>query len=322
MQIVIPDDYQNIVRKLDCFKLLDDYEVLIYNDTSKSTDVLAERFKNADAVVLTRERTGINKELLNRLPKLKLISQTGKVSGHVDVEACTERGVAIAEGKGSPTATAELTWSLIMNGMRRLIPAVNSMKEGRWQTNIGDTLDGKVLGIWGFGRIGSIKAGYGKAFGMKVLVWGSPESRTRAAEKGFTAAESKEQLFEQSDVLSLHVRYNKATRGIVSYDDLIRMKPEALFVNTSRAGLLEEDALRRAMLTGRPGRAALDVYEDEPVYGTGYWALSSDNVICTPHLGYVEKVSYEYYYGTAFKNIIDFFGGSRDNVLNPDALNR
>ncbi len=320
MKIVIPDDYQNVVRSLDCFQLLNGFDVQVYADTVTDIGELARRFAAADALVLTRERTPITEALLARLPRLKLISQTGRVAGHVDVAACTRHNVAITEGFGSPVATAELTWALIMAAMRQLVPAVNGMKAGRWQTNIGDCLDGKTLGIWGYGKIGRRVARYGRAFGMDVLVWGSESSRASAESDGYRTAASKTDFFQTSDVLTLHLRLTPATRNLVQFEDLAQMKPSALFVNTSRAALVAEDALRRALLGGRPGRAVLDVYEQEPIYSPDYWALSMPNVLCTPHLGYVETRSYEYYFGVAFQNIVSFFSGTPENVRNPEVL--
>ena len=240
MKIVIPDDYQYAVQSLDCFRLLDGFEVQLYHDTVTDIDELARRFADADALVLTRERTSITAPLLARLPRLKLISQTGKVAGHVDVAACTQRNIAITEGFGSPVATAELTWTLIMAGMRKLIPAVNEMAAGRWQTNIGDCLEEKTLGIWGYGKIGKRVARYGTAFGMTVLVWGSETSRQQARTDGFQAAPNKHAFFQQSDVLTLHLRLKPATTGIVHYEDLAQVKSTALFVNTLFWGSFSE----------------------------------------------------------------------------------
>lgn len=320
IKIVIPDDYQDVVRNLECFSLLKDFNVSIFNDTAEDINELARRFAGADCIVLTRERTKITREIIDKLPGLKLISQTGKVAAHVNVEACTKNGIAISEGKGSPVAPAELTWTLIMAGMRKLVPAINDMKNGRWQTNIGDCLEGKKLGIWGFGKIGKKIAGYGRAFGMNVIVWGSENSRTEAANLGYTAARSRDSFFEESDVVTVQLRLRPETTGIIDFSDLNKMKNNALFVNTSRAELVEPGALERALKNGRPGRAALDVYETEPVYDKNFWALKMDNVLCTPHLGYVENHGYEYYFGQAFQNIVDFFNGNPVNILNPEVL--
>jgi D-3-phosphoglycerate dehydrogenase len=320
MKIIIPDDYQHVIQTLDCFRLLDGFEVQVYHDTVTDLDELAGRFAEAEVLVLTRERTRITEPLLERLPKLKLISQTGKVASHIDVEACTRHKVAITEGKGSPVSTAELTWAMIMAAMRGLVPAVNGMQAGQWQTNIGDSLEGKVLGIWSYGRIGQLVARYGRAFDMEVQVWGSPASQEKAVADGFKAAPSRSDFFQSSDVLTLHLRLTPATTGLVRYEDLAQMKPDALFVNTSRAGLVETGALRRALEAGRPGRAALDVYDHEPIYDANYLALTRPNVLCTPHLGYVETRNYEYYFSTAFQNVVNFFQGQPEYVLNPEVL--
>nr|WP_067295019.1 D-2-hydroxyacid dehydrogenase family protein [Marinobacterium profundum] len=319
MKVVIPDDYQHVVQGLECFSRLRDFEVEVYHDSAASLDTLVERFASADALVLTRERSCIDDALLARLPHLKLISQTGKVAAHIDVAACHRRGVAIAEGTGSPVAPAELSWTLIMAAMRGLVPAINGMQQGRWQVNIGDCLAGKTLGIWGFGKIGRRLARYAEAFDMKVLVWGRENSRRAAAEMGLGVAASKDEFFVRSDVLSLHLRLNAETRGLVHYEDLICMKADALFVNTSRAELVQDGALQRALQFGRPGRAALDVYDQEPVVDADYWALKMDNVLCSPHLGYVERAGYEMYFGQAFDNLVAFFGGRPVNILAPPA---
>nr|WP_256557979.1 D-2-hydroxyacid dehydrogenase family protein [Marinobacterium sedimentorum] len=302
---------------MDCFSRLRDFEVEVYHDSVASMDTLVARFASADALVLTRERTCIDDALLARLPRLKLISQTGKVAAHIDVAACHRRGVAIAEGTGSPVAPAELTWTLIMAAMRGLVPAVNAMQQGRWQVNIGDCLAGKTLGIWGFGKIGRRLARYAEAFDMEVLVWGREDSRRAAGELGLGVAASKAEFFTACDVLSLHLRLNADTRGLVHYEDLIRMKTDALFVNTSRAELVEPGALQQALQLGRPGRAALDVYEQEPVIDAGYWALKMDKVLCSPHLGYVERAGYELYFDAAFSNVVQFFAGRPANIINP-----
>ncbi len=321
MNIVIPDDYQDAVRKLDCFNLLQGHEVMIYNDTVFSVSELAQRFKEADALVLIRERTRVSDELLSRLPKLKLISQIGKVSRHIDVAACTQHGVVVAEGKGSPVATAELAWNLIMSAWRQLPQAIEGMKKGRWQTNLGRALQGQTIGIWGYGRIGKRIAAYARAFEMKVMVWGSENSRENAVKDGFTAADSKEEFFASADILSLHLRLTDTTRSVVKPADLARMKPDALLVNTSRAELIEPQALVNALHAGRPGFAALDVFEKEPVTDARHPLLQMPNVICTPHMGYVEKNGYEYYFSQAFENIIAFAQGKPENVVNPEVLN-
>lgn len=301
MNIVIPDDYQDAVRGLDCFAKLAGHDVTIYNDTVKDVDALARRFAEADALVLIRERTQITDALLERLPRLKLIAQTGRGTTHIDMEACARRGIRVTTGSGSPIAPAELTWALVMSAMRHIPEEVASLRNGRWQSTLGRALRGRTLGIWGYGKIGSLVAGYGRAFAMRVLIWGREGSLTRAANDGFEVASSREQLFKAADVLSLHLKLSKETRGLVTRDDLARMRPDALLVNTSRAELIEAGALLVALRTGRPGFAAIDVFEDEPAVHDPLLALP--NVIATPHLGYVEKDSYELYFGEAFDAI-------------------
>jgi len=251
-------------------------------------------------------RTTIGEELLQLLPNLKVISQTGKNAGHIDVEACKKYGVTILEGKGNPIATAELTWALIMNGLRKIPQAVSGMKEGKWQTNFGRRVFGKTIGIWGYGRIGKMIANYAQAFGAEILVWGSENSCNQAREDGHSVASNKESFFASCDVISLHLRLKEATREIVKYDDLIKMKTSALFVNTARAGLIEESALLKALKIGRPGYAAIDVYDEEPIFDNSHPLLQMEQVICTPHLGYVEESSYELYFSIAFNNLIDW----------------
>ena len=331
MNIVILDDYQDAVRKLACSQLLEPYTAKVYTNTVKGTGQLAVRLKDAEVLVLIRERTHFNRALIEKLPKLKLISQTGKVGPHIDVAACTDKGIAVAEGVGSPIAPAELTWALIMAGMRRLPQYISNLKHGAWQQSglknstmpvnfgVGMVLHQKTLGIWGFGKIGQLVAGYAKAFGMQVVVWGSEASREKAAKDGFVPASSREALFEQSDVLSLHLRLNDATRNIVSLEDLSRMKTSAMIVNTSRAELIEPDALISALNRGRPGLAAIDVFEHEPIL-QGHALLRLENCICTPHIGYVEKDNYEMYFGAAFDNVVNFIKGTPTNIVNPGAL--
>ena len=318
MKIVIPDDYQDAVRHLDCFGKLAGHEVTIYNDTVKEVDALAARFQEAEALVLIRERTRITEELLARLPKLKIISQTGRGIPHIDLAACTRHGVAVAIGGGSPYAPAELTWALVMAAMRHLPQEIAAMKAGKWQTTLGTELHGRTLGIFGYGKIGSLVAGYGRAFGMKVLVWGREGSLERARADGFATATGQNELFEKSDVLSLHIKLIDETRGIVTAQDLAKMKPSALLVNTSRAELVESGALEQALRAGRPGYAAVDVYEDEPV--TDSPLLHLDNIICTPHLGYVEKDSYELYFSAAFDQLLAFAAGHPTNLANPEVI--
>jgi D-3-phosphoglycerate dehydrogenase len=306
---------------------LDGHDVKVFNNTSRGLGQLAIRLAPYEALVLIRERTALPRALLAKLPNLKLISQTGKVSGHVDVAAATEHKIAIAEGVGSPVAPAELTWALVMAASRKLVPYATNLKDGLWQTasinpalnGLGRVLKGRTLGIWGYGKIGRLVAGYGKAFGMNVMVWGREPSRQAAVADGFRAAATREEFFEQADVLSLHLRLNDATRGIVTAGDLERMKPDALLVNTSRAELVADGALELALKKGRPGAAALDVFTDEPLAPDSP-LLRIPTVLATPHLGYVERDSYEMYFRAAFENVINFAAGNPTNILNPDAL--
>ena len=331
MNIVILDDYQDVVRKLNCSDKLEPYPAKVYTNTIKGVGQLSVRLKDAEILVLIRERTHITRQLIEKLPKLKMISQTGKIGSHVDVTACTERGIVVAEGTGSPIAPAEMTWALIMAAMRRLPQYINNLKHGAWQqsglkssampTNfaLGQVLKGKTLGIWGYGKIGQLLAGYGKAFGMRVLLWGSETSRALAVEHGYEAAASREEFFSQSDIVSLHLRLNDATRGIVTLEDLQSMKTTSLLVNTSRAELIAPDALIAGLNRGRPGMAAIDVFESEPIL-QGHALLRLENCICTPHIGYVELESYELYFGTAFDNVVNFIKGTPTNIVNPGAL--
>ena len=331
MNIVILDDYQDAVRKLACATKLDAFHAKVYTNTVKGIGQLSVRLKDAEVVILIRERTQINRQLIEKLPKLKMIAQTGRVGAHIDVGACTERGVVVAEGVGSPVAPAELTWALIMSATRRIPQYVGHLKHGAWQQaglksasmppnfGIGTVLKGKTLGIWSYGKIGQLMASYGRAFGMRVLIWGRDESREKALADGFEVSASKSELFEQSDVLSLHIRLNDDTHGIVTAEDLSLMKPTALLVNTSRAELIEAEALISALNRGRPGLAAVDVFESEPIL-QGHALLRLENCICTPHIGYVEKDSYEMYFGAAFDNVINFIKGTPTNIVNPGAL--
>lgn len=313
MKIVIPDDYQDCVRHLDAFAKLAGHEVTLYHDTSTDLDTLAKRFEDAEALILIRERTAITAELLARLPKLRLISQTGGGAAHVDLAACRARGVAVVTGTGSPHAPAELTWALIMAAMRHLPEEAANLKAGRWQQTLGRGLRGRTLGIFGYGKIGQLVAGFGKAFGMQVLVWGREGSRQRAEAAGIEVADSQAALFRQADVLSLHLRLNADTRAIVTAEHLALMKPTALLVNTSRAGLIAPEALETALRQGAPGQAAIDVFDEEPVGELSLLALG--NVLATPHLGYVEKDSFERYFGDAFDNLLAFERGEAINDL-------
>ncbi len=319
MRIVIPDDYQNCLRGLDCFAKLAGHEVQIFHDTVKDIDALAARFADADAIVLTRERTRIDAALLDRLPRLRLICQTGKLAGHVDLAACTARGVLVAEGSGAGSATAELSWALALASRRYLVDEANRLQRGLWQGHLGQQLNGQRLGVWSYGRIGRQVAAYGKVFGMKVWVWGRAGSVAAAAGDGFEVAPSREDFFAASDVISLHVRLCPETTGLVTAEDLQRMKASALLVNTSRAELIERGALERALVAGRPGFAAIDVYEEEPLRGRDHPLLKLPNALCTPHIGYVERDNFERYFGIAFDHINQYSAGCLTDVVNPQA---
>lgn len=331
MNIVILDDYQDAVRKLCCATKLETFNAKVYTNTVKGLGQLAIRLKDADIIVLIRERTVLNRALIEKLPRLRLISQTGRVGNHIDINACSERGIAVAEGVGSPFAPAELTWALIMAASRRLPQYIGNLKHGAWQQSglksasmppnfgVGTLLRGKTLGIWGYGKIGRLVAGYGRAFGMRVMIWGRDASREQALRDGFEIATSRQAFFAESDVLSLHLRLNDETQHAITLEDLALMKPTALFVNTSRAELLEPDALITALNRGRPGMAAIDVFENEPPL-QGHALLRLENCICTPHIGYVEQDSYELYFNAAFDNVVNYIKGTPTNIVNPGAL--
>ncbi len=324
MQIAILDDYHDTLRTLECFRKLAGHQVTVFNDHVQDTEALAQRLKDAEALVLIRERTRIRAPLLERLPKLRLISQRS-VYPHIDIDACTRRGVVVSSSMhaGTPSyATAEMTWALILAAMRDIPRQMASLKAGRWQTGVGTTVRGKTLGIYGYGRIGAVVAGYGKAFGMNVQVWAREASRNKAAADGYAVARSKEAFFEECDAVTLHMRLVDATRGIVTAADLARMKPSALFVNTSRAPLVEPGALANALKAGRPGKAAVDVYDEEPVTDTKHPLLALDNVVCTPHLGYVTREEYELQFADIFDQIVAYAAGKPINVVNPDALKK
>lgn len=320
MHIVIPDDYQNVVRSLECFALLQGHKVTVYHDVESDLDTLVTRFADADALVLTRERTQVGEALLSRLPNLQLISQTGKSSSHLDLAACTRHGVAVAEGRGSPVAPAELTWALILNARRRLIAAIDGLYAGHWQTNMGERLCGLTLGIWGYGKIGQRLARYAQAFEMPVLVWGSENSRAAAIADGHQAAASREAFFATADVLTLNLRLAPSTLHSITEADLALMKTDALLVNTSRAELLAPGALVAALDRGRPGFAALDVYTEEPILDPEHPLLKHPQILCSPHMGYVERHSYELYFGDAFRNILAFFRAEECPIANPEVL--
>ena len=306
MKIAILDDYQDACRTLDAWTKLAGHDVTVFRDTLKDEDALVARLKDFEALGLIRERTRFTASLLERLPKLRALSQTGKAGAHIDLAACNKLGIAVLEGSGSPYATSELTWGLVLAAMRRIPQEVENLKKGGWQQSVGRALRGRTLGIYGFGKIGSVVAGYGRAFGMKVQVWGREGSLERAKAAGFEAAASREALFATSDVLTIHIRLAPETQGMVTSRDLALMKPDAVFVNTSRAELVAPGALAAGLVAGRPGFAAVDVYEEEPVQGAAHPLLALANAICTPHLGYVEKDGYELYFGSAFDNLAAF----------------
>jgi D-3-phosphoglycerate dehydrogenase / 2-oxoglutarate reductase len=324
VKISILDDYFDTVRTLECFGKLAGNDVKIWNDHVQDVDTLAERLRDTEVLVLIRERTQIRTPLLERLPKLKLISQRS-VYPHIDIDTCTRLGIIVSSSQhaGTPSyATAEFTWGLVLAAMRAIPQQMASLKAGHWQMGVGHSLRGKTLGIYGYGRIGAVVAGYGKAFGMKVLVWAREKALAQARADGYEAAGSKADFFERCDVLSLHMRLVDATRGIVTADDLARMKPTALLVNTSRAPLIEANALVNALRAGRPGMAAVDVYEKEPLRDTSDPLLTMDNVVCTPHIGYVTQDEYEIQFSEIFDQILSYAAGAPTNVVNPDAIGK
>ena len=322
MKISILDDYFDTLRTLACFRKLDGHEVTVWNDHTEDFDTLAARLKDTEVLVLIRERTQIRGPLLDRLDALRLISQRS-VYPHIDIDACTRRGVIVSSGQhaGTPSyATAELTWGLIIAAMRRIPQQMYALREGRWQIGVGSSLRGKTLGIYGYGRIGATVAGYGRAFGMNVLVWAREASLQRARADGHAVAQGRRALFESCDVLSLHMRLVEATRGIVTRDDLACMKSTALLVNTSRARLIEPGALVDALRAGRPGMAAVDVYEEEPLLDPDHPLLAMDNVVCTPHIGYVTREEYEIQFSDIFDQITAYAAGEPTNVVNPEVF--
>jgi D-3-phosphoglycerate dehydrogenase len=322
MKIAILDDYFDTVRGLSCFAKLAGHDVTVWNDHTQDTDILAERLKDTEVLVLIRERTKIRTPLLERLPNLRLISQRS-VYPHIDIETCTRLGIVVASSQHADTpsyAAAELTWALILSAMRQVPQQVASLKAGRWQMGVGASLRHKTLGIHGYGRIARVVAGYGKAFGMHVLVWARPPGLEQARAEGYTAAASKAAFYETADVATLHMRLVDATRGIVTAADLARMKPTALLVNTSRAPLIAPGALVDALKAGRPGMAAVDVFEDEPLTDPTHPLLNMSNVVCTPHIGYVSRDEYEVQFTDIFDQITAYAAGRPTNVVNPDVM--
>ncbi len=325
MKIAILDDYFDSLRTLQCFQKLEGHDVTVWNDHVQDDDVLSDRLHDTEALVLIRERTKIRRPLLERLPNLKLISQRS-VYPHIDVDDCTRLGIVVSSGGLEPDkpsyATAELTWGLILAAMRQIPQQMESLKRGAWQTSLGSTLRGKTLGLYGFGRISRVIAGYGRAFGMDVQVWAREASREAARNEGYATASSKEEFFRTSDVISLQMRLVEATQGIVTADDLALMKPTALLVNTSRSGLIESGALEAALRAGRPGMAAVDVFDKEPITDQNHSLFALDNVVATPHIGYVTREDFEIQFGGVFDQIVAYAKGTPINVVNPVALNR
>jgi len=322
MKISILDDYHDTLRTLPCFHKLAGHEITIWNDHVQDVDQLAERLADTEALVLIRERTQIRAPLLARLSQLRLISQRS-VYPHIDLAACTERGVIVSSNLHADTpsyAAAELTWGLVLAGMPQIPQQMAALKAGRWQIGVGSSLRGKTLGIYGYGRIGRVVADYGKAFGMQVVILARDASMQRASADGYTVADSRAAFFAECDVISLHMRLVDATRGIVTATDLAQMKADALLVNTSRAPLIAPGALVAALQAGRPGRAAVDVYEQEPVLDTTHPLLQMDNVVCTPHIGYVSVDEYELQFSDIFDQIVAYAAGTPTNVVNPQVF--
>ncbi len=323
MLVSIPDDYQQLVRELDCFKRLDGHDVRVFQGPTLETPALAAELEGSEALVLIRERTTVTADLLARLPRLKHIAQTGRSTHHIDVAACTSRGIAVSAGTHASAHTiAEYTWALILASRRHIAGEAQSMRRGEWLHAIGLGVHGRTLGIHGFGKIGSLVAAIGKAFGMRVIAWGSDESRRRALEAGCEFTASKRDLYGQSDVLSLNLRLSPRSRHSITAEDLDAMQPTALLVNTARAEIIAPGALVQALKRGRPGFAAVDVYEQEPVLNGRHPLLGMDNVLCTPHSAWIEKAMFESYFGEAFDNLVAFANGKPVNIVNPEALAR
>ena len=324
MKIAVIDDYQDAFRKLACAAKLKGHDITVYRDTEKDAARFAARLEGYEAVIMTQQRSPLPKALVEALPaSVKLLCNTGRNVGHIDLAACTARGIIVAAaGGGLPNATAELTWGLILSSLRSIPHEVQQLKQGVWQTSVGTGVHGKTLGIYALGKIGSVVAQIGKAFGMKVTCWGRDASKAKARELGYEVPASREAFFAGADVLCLHIPLNKETRGIVTAADFAQMKSSALLVNSSRAGLIESGALVDALNKGHPGFGAIDVYEDEPVVGANHPLLKMSNVVCTPHLGYVEAGTYESYFGTVVDSILSYAAGTPINVLNPDVLGK
>ncbi|MBI3042617.1 MAG: D-2-hydroxyacid dehydrogenase family protein [Betaproteobacteria bacterium] len=323
MKIAVLDDYQEAFHRLGCAARLNGHHVVVFHDNEKDVGKIADRLKDVEGVILTQERTAFPRQLIERLPRLRIIAHTGSHRKHIDISACTEKGIVVAGVvHGASHSTVELTWALILASLRHIPDEVRQLKAGAWQTTIGTVLHGKTLAIYGLGKIGSCVAQVGSAFGMKVTCWGRASTAAKAAAAGFHVPESRKAFFESADVLSLHVRLSAETTGVVTAADLDCMKPSALIVNTSRARLIQGGALVEALKKGRPGFAAVDVFEDEPVLGGDHPLLKMLNVICTPHLGGIVWETFEFMYGHAIDNILAFASNNAINVLNPDVLAR
>jgi D-3-phosphoglycerate dehydrogenase / 2-oxoglutarate reductase len=323
MKIAVLDDYQDVFRTLKCYPRLKGHEVVAFHDSVKEPAKLAERLDGFDAVILLQQRTPFPRAAVEKLRTLKVISQSGRNVTHLDVAACTEKGILVcASGGGLPNHTAELTWGLIFTALRHIPEEVAALKAGKWQTTLGTTVVGRTLGVYGYGRIGSLVAKVGRAFGMKVVCWGREGSIAKAREDGFEIAASREAFFETSDILTLHIALNKETRGIVKYADLARMKPTALIVNTSRGPIIEAESLVKALKEGRPGAGAFDVFDDEPIIGGNHPLLKLPNAVCTPHIGYVDIDTYEKYYGATVDAVLAFAEGETPTAVNPEVLKK
>ncbi|MBM4261936.1 MAG: D-2-hydroxyacid dehydrogenase family protein [Deltaproteobacteria bacterium] len=323
MKIVVIDDYQDALRRMSCYDKLAGHAVIVFTDTEKDPVRLAARIGDAECLVLTQQRSWIKRDLLDCLPRLRLISQTGRVTAHIDLKACTERGILVcAGGKGRPHSTAELAWALILAALRHIPEEVNNVRAGRWQSTLGADVYGKTLGIYALGGIGSIVANIGQAFGARILCWGRGASLERARAAGYEVAPGRAMFFPESDIVSLHLPVVRETRGIITAADLGRMKPSALLVNTSRSKLIEDGALVSALRAGRPGMAAVDVYDDEPLLDANHPLVRLPNAICTPHLGFVTAATYEVHYELVVQQILTYLAGSPIHVVNPEVLTR
>lgn len=323
MRIAIPDDYQDVVHRLKCFDVLRGHDVIRYREPAATVDELVRRLEHAEAIVPVRERTRFTREIIARLPRLKVISQTGRSTRHIDVAACTERGILVTAGtNASPIAPAEMTWALILAARRHVPLEVERMKRGDWPCTLSHRLSGSTLGIYGLGMIGTLVARVGAAFGMTVLAFGQAASKKRAADAGYQYAVSKAELFERSDVLCLLMRMTPETRGLVTREDLALMKPTSLLVNTARAALIQDGALVEALHAGRPGAAAVDVYENEPVIGGDHPLLKMPNVVCTHHIAWAEYDTFELYFGEAFENLVAYAKGAPVSIVNPAVLSK